>query len=81
MSETPDLSNISQYLGVGENTIKRWEDEGLIKPIRLPKGSIRQVTRETLDHSAAEGTLYGPLPRGLIDTLAASIEEPEQPSA
>lgn len=82
MIETPDIRGITQHLGVGEETIAKMQEAGLIHATTLPAGSLRKVTPEDIDRMAAEGTLYSPWPKGLIERLAAGIEEkPEPPAA
>jgi hypothetical protein len=81
MSETPDMRDITPHLGVSEETVQRWQDEGLINAKPLPKGAtLRRVTPEDLDRRAAEGTLYGPFPKSVAEAAlkAAAEERPDK---
>jgi hypothetical protein len=79
--ESPDLSGITQHLGVSEETTARWQEAGLINSKPIPAGA-RRVTREEIAQRAAEGMLYGPLPTGLLESMLKSAEEaPEPPTA
>jgi DNA-binding transcriptional MerR regulator len=77
MSEIPDMRGIPPRLGVSEETVQRWQDEGLINAKPLPEGAkLRRVTPEDLDRMAAEGILYGPFPESAIEAaLKATVEE------
>jgi hypothetical protein len=83
MEKEPDLRNITAHLGVSDETVARWREEGLLKGTPLPPGAtLRRVTPEDLERRAAEGTLYEPWPEGLLQRLAASVEEkPEPPTS
>jgi hypothetical protein len=73
----------SLSLGVSEETVQRWKDEGKIHATTLPAGSLRRVTSEDTDRLAAEGKLYGPFPRSVAEAAlkAAQAENPEPPAA
>lgn len=43
----------ARHLGVHENTIRRWEEAGLIRAIRLPSG-VRRFRREDIERLRAE---------------------------
>ncbi len=45
----------ARHLGVHENTVRRWEEAGLIRAIRLPSG-IRRFRREDIEQLKA--TMY-----------------------
>lgn len=49
----------ARALGVSENTIRRWEERGLIPAVRLPSG-VRRFRRE--DIAAARARMYEGLP-------------------
>jgi excisionase family DNA binding protein len=49
----------AKALGVSENTIRRWEERGLIPAVRLPSG-VRRFRRE--DVEAAQERMYEGLP-------------------
>jgi hypothetical protein len=80
--ESPDLSGITQHLGVSEETTRRWQDAGLINPKPLT-GGIRRVTREEIAERASEGTLYEPtISRHAAEAaIKSALEEPEPPTA
>ncbi len=43
----------ARYLGVHENTVRRWEEAGLIRAIRLPSG-VRRFRREDIERVRAD---------------------------
>lgn len=50
MSKT-DLMNVRQTaaeLGVHENTVRNWEEKGLLRGIRLPGSNFRRFPREEI---------------------------------
>jgi excisionase family DNA binding protein len=49
----------ARALGVSENTIRRWEERGLIPAVRLPSG-VRRFRPE--DIAAARARMYEGLP-------------------
>lgn len=49
----------ARALGVSENTIRRWEERGLIPAVRLPSG-VRRFRPEDID--AAKVRMYEGLP-------------------
>ncbi|HXR49844.1 MAG TPA: hypothetical protein VN778_02355 [Verrucomicrobiae bacterium] len=78
MSEI-DMKSIVGGLGVDEETVQRWKDAGLIKPKPL-KGVLRRGNKEDIQRAAEAGTLYGPMPEGLLTRLAKSVETPNEPN-
>jgi hypothetical protein len=79
MSEI-DMQKIAGSLGASEETVQKWKDEGLIKSTPL-KGTLRPVTEADIQRMEAEGTLYGPMPEGLLTRLAGSMDKPEEPAS
>jgi excisionase family DNA binding protein len=59
MAELMQVRETARALGVSENTIRRWEERGLIPAIRLPSG-VRRFRRE--DVEAAQARMYEGLP-------------------
>jgi excisionase family DNA binding protein len=54
---TTDFLNVRQAadeLGVHENTIRNWEDRGLLHGIRLPGSGFRRFPREEIDRMRRE---------------------------
>jgi excisionase family DNA binding protein len=48
---TPELVQVrhaARELGVHENTLRRWEEAGLIRAVRLPSG-VRRFRRQDVD--------------------------------
>ena len=43
------IKEAAKYLGVSAESLRRWEKQGLIKPMRTPVGSYRIYTKEQLD--------------------------------
>ena len=49
------ISEAAARLGVHQNTLRRWADEGLVKSIRPPKpGGHRRFTAAEIDRLSAE---------------------------
>ena len=65
----------AKALGVSENTIRRWEERGLIPAVRLPSG-VRRFRPE--DIGAAQARMYEGLPplRESDDVVAVSKATP-----
>ena len=58
----PELMQVreaARALGVSENTIRRWQDRGLIPAVRLPSG-VRRFRRADIE--AAQVRMYEGLP-------------------
>lgn len=60
MAELMQVRAAARALGVSENTIRRWEERGLIPAIRLPSG-VRRFRREDIE--AARARMYEGLPQ------------------
>jgi len=43
------IKEAAEYLGVHPESLRRWEKQGLIKPMRTPVGAYRIYTKEQLD--------------------------------
>jgi excisionase family DNA binding protein len=48
MSTLMQVREAAHELGVHENTLRRWEERGLIQAVRLPSG-VRRFRREDID--------------------------------
>ena len=59
MAELMQVRDAARALGVGENTIRRWEQRGLIPAVRLPSG-VRRFRPEDIE--AARARMYEGLP-------------------
>ena len=59
MAELMQVREAARALGVSENTIRRWEERGLIPAVRLPSG-VRRFRREDID--AIKARMYEGLP-------------------
>ena len=55
MAELMQVRQTARALGVSENTIRRWEDRGLLRAVRLPSG-VRRFRPE--DVEAARKRMY-----------------------
>lgn len=59
MAELMQVREAARALGVSENTIRRWEDRGLIPAVRLPSG-VRRFRPEDIE--SARARMYEGLP-------------------
>lgn len=59
MAELMQVREAARALGVSENTIRRWEERGLIPAVRLPSG-VRRFRRA--DVEAVQARMYEGLP-------------------
>src|SRR4051794_33115495 len=48
MAQLMQVRQVAQTLGVHENTIRRWEERGLLKAVRLPSG-VRRFRPEDVE--------------------------------
>jgi excisionase family DNA binding protein len=55
MAELMQVRQAARVLGVSENTIRRWEDRGLLRAVRLPSG-VRRFRPEDIE--AAHKRMY-----------------------
>jgi putative resolvase len=53
MSQLMKVREAARTLGVHENTVRRWEERGLIRAVRLPSG-VRRFRPEDVDAIRAE---------------------------
>jgi excisionase family DNA binding protein len=49
MAQLMQVRQAAQTLGVHENTIRRWEAQGLLQAVRLPSG-VRRFRPEDIEH-------------------------------
>jgi excisionase family DNA binding protein len=59
VAELMQVREAAKALGVSENTIRRWEERGLIPAVRLPSG-VRRFRREDIED--AQERMYEGLP-------------------
>jgi excisionase family DNA binding protein len=59
VAELMQVREAARALGVSENTIRRWEQRGLIPAVRLPSG-VRRFRRADIE--AVQGRMYEGLP-------------------
>ncbi|KAB2845527.1 MAG: MerR family DNA-binding transcriptional regulator [Hyphomicrobiaceae bacterium] len=59
VTELMQVRESAQALGVSENTIRRWDERGLIRAVRLPSG-VRRFRRADIE--AAQARMYEGLP-------------------
>jgi excisionase family DNA binding protein len=59
VAELMQVREAAKALGVSENTIRRWEERGLIPAVRLPSG-VRRFRRADIE--AAQERMYEGLP-------------------
>lgn len=59
VAELMQVREAARALGVSENTIRRWEERGLIPAVRLPSG-VRRFRRADIE--AAQARMYEGLP-------------------
>jgi len=53
MSQLMKVREVARTLGVHENTVRRWEERGLLRAVRLPSG-VRRFRREDVEAMRAE---------------------------
>jgi excisionase family DNA binding protein len=64
----------AEELGVHQNTLRRWEEAGYIRAVKLPSG-VRRFRSEDV------GRLRGKMNRNIVDHEGVSIASPEGASA
>jgi excisionase family DNA binding protein len=52
MAELMQVRQAARALGVSENTIRRWEERGLLRAVRLPSG-VRRFRPEDIEQTRA----------------------------
>lgn len=52
------IKQAAQYLGVHEDTLRNWEEEGLIKPLRVGKRGDRKYTPEVINDIIAQNLAH-----------------------
>ncbi len=68
---TTDFMNVRQaasHLGVHENTIRNWEEKGILHGIRLPGSGFRRFPREEIERMRRE----------MFESYAPAVELPEE---
>lgn len=71
MSTTSEFMNVRQAattLGVHENTIRNWEERGLLHGIRLPGSGFRRFPKEEIERMRRE----------MFQSYAPATELPEE---
>ncbi len=53
MSQFMQVREVARILGVHENTVRRWEERGLLRAVRLPSG-VRRFRPEDVEAVRAE---------------------------
>jgi excisionase family DNA binding protein len=53
MSQLMKVREVARTLGVHENTVRRWEERGLLRAVRLPSG-VRRFRPEDVEAVRAE---------------------------
>jgi putative resolvase len=53
MTQLMKVREVARTLGVHENTVRRWEERGLLRAVRLPSG-IRRFRPEDVEAMRAE---------------------------
>jgi excisionase family DNA binding protein len=53
MAQLMQVRQVAQTLGVHENTIRRWEERGLLQAVRLPSG-VRRYRPEDVEAMRAQ---------------------------
>jgi excisionase family DNA binding protein len=71
MAELMQVRQTARALGVSENTIRRWEDRGLLRAVRLPSG-VRRFRPEDIE--AARKRMYEGLAPGRESNDIVSVE-------
>ena len=53
-SEFMNVRQAAEHLGVHENTIRNWEDSGVLRGIRLPGSGFRRFPTEEIERMRRE---------------------------
>ena len=53
--KTLSIQEAAKLFGVHQDTLRNWEDEGLIKPLRVGKRADRKYTQEVIDEIIHKG--------------------------
>jgi excisionase family DNA binding protein len=53
MTQLMKVREVARTLGVHENTVRRWEERGLLRAVRLPSG-VRRFRPEDVEAMRAE---------------------------
>ena len=66
------IKETAQLLGINEDTLRNWEDQGLIKPLRVGKRQDRKYTQKIINDMIEKGLAH---PVMDLDKNASKIEE------
>lgn len=67
-TEFLNVRQVASEFGVHENTIRNWEERGLLNAIRLPGSGFRRFPREDVERMRRE----------MLEQYAPATEMPEQ---
>ena len=67
-SEFINVRQAANELGVHENTIRNWEDRGLLHGIRLPGSGFRRFPKEEIERMRRE----------MFESYAPAVEIPDE---
>jgi len=71
MAELMQVRAAARELGVSENTLRRWEERGLLRAVRLPSG-VRRFRAEDIAAVRAQMFSGFPTPGGADDVVAVT---------
>jgi excisionase family DNA binding protein len=63
-----NVRETAQQLGVHENTVRNWEERGVLRGIKLPGSGFRRFPREEIERMRRE----------MLQTYAPTTELPEE---
>jgi len=64
-----NVRETAQQLGVHENTVRNWEERGVLRGIKLPGSGFRRFPREEIERMRRE----------MLQSYAPTTELPEEP--
>jgi excisionase family DNA binding protein len=67
-AEFLNVRQVAREMGVHENTIRNWEERGLLNAIRLPGSGFRRFPRDEVERMRRE----------MLEQYAPATEMPEQ---
>jgi excisionase family DNA binding protein len=73
-TEFVQVRRAARELGVHENTLRRWEEAGLIRAVRLPSG-VRRFRRDDVERLRRE--IYESDTHAAAATAASRADSPE----
>lgn len=76
MSSLMQVRQAARTLGVHENTLRRWEQRGLVQAVRLPSGvrRFRQEDIEALHEQMFSGFAPLTVDEDVVDVRATSVD-------